>query len=47
MEVCPRCCLDDGVDTFYDKLKRENTAGSDSSWMRQPVQSVNFSLVGD
>ncbi|KAF3835924.1 hypothetical protein F7725_028482 [Dissostichus mawsoni] len=21
------CCLDDGVDTFYDKLERENRAG--------------------
>lgn len=40
LQVCP-CCLDDGVNTFYDKLERENTAGSDGSGMRQPVESVH------
>lgn len=40
LQVCP-CCLDDGVNTFYDKLERENTAGSDNSGMRQPVESVH------
>lgn len=39
-QVSPSCCLDDGVDTFHDKLQRENTAGSDGSAMRQPVQLV-------
>lgn len=37
VQVCAQCCLDDGVDTFYDKLERENTAGCDGSGMRQPV----------
>lgn len=40
LQVCPQCCLDDGVHTFYDKLERENTAGSDGSGMRQLVESV-------
>lgn len=40
LQVCPRCCLDDGVNTLYDKLGRENTAGSEGSGMRQPVESV-------
>lgn len=40
LRVCPlRCCLDDGANTFYDKLEGENTAGSDGSGMRQPVES--------
>lgn len=43
VQVSPSCCLDDGVDTFHDKLQRENTAGSDGSGMRQPVQSVTCS----
>lgn len=41
MQVCPQCCLDDGVDTFYDKLEGENTAGCDGSGMKQQVYSVN------
>lgn len=41
--MCPRCCLDDGVDTFYDKVERENTAGSDGSGMRQPVYQSTLS----
>lgn len=38
---CVRCSvvLDDGANTFYDKLEGENTAGSDGSGMKQPVES--------
>lgn len=46
VQVSPPCCLDDGVDTFHDKLQRENTAGSDGSATRQPVQSVRCTVVG-
>lgn len=39
----PQGCWDDGVNTFYDKLERENTAGSDGSEMSSRLsQSTLF-----